>query len=124
MKRIVLCGSMKVKEEILKVANILTEKGYTVLVPEECFKDIPKSIASRKHFEKIIDSKNDTVLIVNVRNHGIENYIGPNSFAEIAFAFYFKKNIYLFNDIYEPYKDELEGWKVKVLNGNLDNLFK
>ena len=37
-------------------------------------------------------------------------------------AFYFNKKVYLLNDIYEPYKDELEGWNVIPLNGNLNNM--
>lgn len=59
-------------------------------------------------------------MVVNATKNGIDNYIGPNSFAEIAFGFYFNKRVYLLNDIYEPYKDELEGWKVIPLKGNLD----
>lgn len=124
MKNIVLCGSMKVKNEILKVADTLKEKGYNVLLPIECMEGKPKEIASRAHFNRIIDSQNEIVLIVNATKNGIDNYIGPNSFAEIAFAFYYNKEIYLLNDYYEPYQDELTGWHVKTLNGNLNNLDK
>ena len=35
-------------------------------------------------------------------------------------AFYFNKKIYVLNDIYEPYRDELEGWNVVALKGNLE----
>ena len=62
--------------------------------------------------------------ILNKRGYGIQNYIGPNSFAEIAFGFYFNKKVYLLNDIYEPYKDELIAWGVIPLNGNLKLLKK
>lgn len=71
-----------------------------------------------------MNPKNDTILIVNANKNGIENYIEPNSFAEIAFAFYHRKNIYVLNSFYEPYLDELEGWSVQELKGNLDNLEK
>ena len=37
-------------------------------------------------------------------------------------AFYFNKRIYLLNDIYEPYRDELEGWNVIALKGNLEDI--
>lgn len=124
MKNIVLCGSMKVKEDILEVKQKLEKKGYNVLLPEECLKNLPKEIASRTHFSRIKDKNNEIVLIVNTTKNGIKNYIGPNSFAEIAFAFYFNKNIFLLNDYYEPYLDELIGWKVIPLNGNLDNIKK
>lgn len=124
MKNIVLCGSMKVKEDILKIKEKLEDKGYHVLLPEECLKDIPKKIASRTHFSRIENKNNEIVLIVNTTKNGIENYIGPNSFAEIAFAFYFNKNIFLLNDYYEPYLDELTAWNVIPLKGNLNNIKK
>ncbi len=38
MKNIVLSGSMKVKEEILKVGKELEKNGFYVLFPEECMK--------------------------------------------------------------------------------------
>ena len=119
---IVLCGSMKVKNKILEVKKILENKGYNVLLPEECMKDLSKNEASRSHFARIIDSNNDIILVVNETKNNIKNYIGPNSFAEIAFAFYYNKKIYLLNDYYEPYIDELVGWNVIPLKGNLDIL--
>lgn len=122
MKNIVLCGSMKVKDKILEVKDELEKRDFNVLLPKECMEGLPKIIASRKHFERIIDKDNDYILIVNATKKGIENYIGPNSFAEIAFAFYFNKKIYLLNDIYEPYEDELVGWGVVPLKGDLDNI--
>ena len=120
MKNIILCGSMKVKDKILEIAKTLEKDGYNVLIPRECFENLDKALASRIHFDKICDSNNEIVLVVNATKNGIDNYIGPNSFAEIAFGFYFNKRVYLLNDIYEPYKDELEGWKVIPLKGNLD----
>lgn len=119
MKNIVLCGSMKVKDEIIRAGKELEKNGYNVLLPVECMQGLEKSIASRAHFNRICDKDTNAILVVNSTKNGIENYIGPNSFAEIAFAFYFGKEIYLLNDIYEPYKDELEGWNVKTLKGNL-----
>lgn len=124
MKNIVLCGSMKVKDEIIKVQKILEDKGYNVLLPVECMEGKPKVIASRAHFNRIVDPKNDIILIVNATKNNIDNYIGPNSFAEIAFAFYYNKKICLLNSYYEPYLDELEGWGVIELNGDLDNIDK
>lgn len=122
MKNIVLCGSMKVKDKILEVKEELENKGYNVLIPKECMEGLPKVLASRKHLERVIDSKNSYILVVNSINRGIENYIGPNSLAEIAFGFYYNKNVYLLNDYYEPYLDELVGWNVVPLKGNLDNI--
>lgn len=122
IKNIVLCGSMKVKDKILEIESLLKDKGYNVLLPKECIEGLPKEVASRAHFKRIIDKENDTILIVNATKNNIRNYIGPNSFAEVAFAFFYNKNIYVLNDYYEPYVDELRSWGVKELHGNLDNL--
>lgn len=122
MKNIVLCGSMKVKDEIIKIKDILEKNDWNVLLPKECMEGLPKVIASRKHFERIVSEDNPYILIVNATKNGIENYIGPNSFAEIAFAFFYNKKVYLLNDYYEPYLDELEGWNIIPLKGNLDNI--
>lgn len=124
MESIVLCGSMKVKKKILEMKRYLEEKGFNVLMPVECMEGLPKSIASRKHIERIIDDANTSVLIVNDNANGIDNYIGPNTFAEIAFAFFYNKKIFLLNDYYLPYVDELNGWGVIPLNGNIDDIKK
>ncbi len=123
MENIVLCGSMKVKEKIIDVANRLEEMGYNVLLPVECMQGLDKVIASRAHFDRIVNKDNEIVLIVNEKKNGIENYIGPNSFAEIAFGFYHNKKVFLLNDIYEPYKDEILGWGVTPLKGDLNLLW-
>lgn len=107
MKNIVLCGSMKVKEKILEVASKLESMEYNVLLPVECMQGVEKIIASRAHLNRIIDESNEIILIVNETKNGIENYIGPNSFAEISFGFYYNKRVYLLNDIYEHIKMNL-----------------
>ena len=122
MSRIVLCGSMKLKERIFEVERYLKNKGYEVVTPKEFRAEMTKADASKLHFDEIANEKTDIVLAINETKNGIENYIGPNTFAEIAMAFYFNKKIYLLNDIYESYKDELEGWSVIPLKGNLNNL--
>lgn len=122
MENIVLCGSMKVKNKIIEISKKLEEKGYNVLLPIECMNGEEKSIASRTHFDRIINPKNKILLIINETKNGIKNYIGPNSLAEISCGFYFNKKIYILNDIYEPYEDELIGWGVTALNGNIDEI--
>ena len=119
---IVVCGSMKVKNRLMEIGSQLEKMGYNVLLPIECIQEVDKIIASRAHMDRIVNSENEAVLIVNEPKNGIENYIGPNSFAEVAFGFYFNKKVYLLNDIYEPYKDELISWNVIPLNGNLDKI--
>lgn len=121
MKAIILCGSMKVKDKILEVKEILENNNFNVLLPEECLKGLDKTIASRAHFNRII-SNDAYVLIINEEKNNIKNYIGPNTLCEIAFSFYYNRKIFLLNDIYEPYKDELEGWGVIPLNGDLKKI--
>lgn len=122
MKNIVLCGSMKVKDKIIDIAKKLEGMGYNVLLPIECMQGVKKIIASRAHLNRVINKENEIILIVNETKNGIENYIGPNSFAEISFGFYYNKRVYLLNDIYEPYKDELVGWSVIPLKGKLEDI--
>ena len=122
MKNIVLCGSMKVKDKIIEKSQELEKMGYNVLLPIECMQGIDKIIASRAHMDRVVNPDNEIILIINEPKNGIDNYIGANSFAEIAFGFYFKKRVYLLNDIYEPYKDELIGWGVTPLKGDLSKI--
>ena len=119
---IVLCGSMKVKDKIVENARILEDMGYNVLLPVECMQGLDKLIASRAHLDRVVDPNNEIILIINETKNGIENYIGANSFAEIAFGYYYNKRVYLLNDIYEPYKDELIGWGVTPLKGDLSKI--
>ena len=119
---IVLCGSMKVKDKIVENARVLEDMGYNVLLPVECMQGLDKLIASRAHLDRVVDPNNEIILIINETKNGIENYIGANSFAEIAFGYYYNKRVYLLNDIYEPYKDELIGWGVTPLKGDLSKI--
>jgi hypothetical protein len=113
---------MKFKNEIVKISERLKGLGYNVLLPEECMRGEEKLLASRAHFNRIVDPNNGIVLVVNATKNGIPNYIGPNTFAEIAFGFFHNKKVFLLNDIYHPYDDELLGWKVICLKGELNNI--
>lgn len=122
MKTIVICGSMAFKKDMLDILYNLEKAGFRAELPLECMNEEPKHIASRAHFNRIIDKETDGILVVNKTKNGLDNYIGPNSFAEIAFAFFHNKQIYLLNDIYEPYKDELTAWNAIPLHNKLENI--
>lgn len=130
MNKIVISGSMQFLKDMEDCKIPLEEKGFKVFLPEEDDWDNikPEEInqyknsVSRKHFDAIADSNTSAILVVNNSKKGIANYIGANTFAEIAIAFYFGKKIYLLNDIYEPYSDELLAWGAISLNGNIDFL--
>lgn len=120
--RIVLSGSSKVKESVFEIAKKLESKGYEVVVPREFIVHMKKREHSMRHFDEICKDETDILLAVNEPKNGIKNYIGPNTFAEIAMAFYKQKRVYVLNDLYEPYLDELKGWGVVPLKGDLNRL--
>jgi hypothetical protein len=107
---------------MVKIRDRLKGLGFNVLMPEAMVND--KIIAFRNHFDKIANPDNGIVLVVNATKNGIPNYIGVSTFAEMAFGFYHNKKMFLLNDIFQPYSDELKGWNVVCLNGNLNNITK
>ncbi len=129
MKKIVLCGSMSFEDEMRKCATVLGNR-FIVVVPEEGdWSDVPlenrseyKRQVSRKHFDEIASEDTVAVLVVNESKRGTDNYIGANTLAEIAVAFYFNKKIYLLNDMYEPYIEELCAWECIPLYGEIEKL--
>ena len=65
----------------------------------------------------------DCLLILNYDHRGYKNYVGGNSFLEMAIAFYLKKDIFLLNAIPEgmTYTEEIKALKPTIV-GSLDNL--
>lgn len=120
--KIVLSGSKKFIPKFFELEKQLTNMGHQVVVPREFMVEMEKRDASLLHFSEIQKDDVDCLLIVNESKNGFENYIGANGFAEIAFGFYFQKKVYLLNDIYEPYREELEGWGIIPLKGDLSVL--
>lgn len=122
MKKIVLCGSKKFIPDFFKIESALKEMGYSVVVPREFIVDMPKKEASLLHFSEIEKDDVSALLIVNQTKNGQKNYIGANGFAELAFGFYKNRTIFLLNDIYEPYEEELVAWEIIPLKGNLNKI--
>jgi len=132
MMTIVLCGSMTFIERMREISETLSEMGFVPIIPEvgdwseikdEDVNEYKRKV-SRDHFDKIADSATQAIFVVNESKNGkdksvIDNYIGANTFAEIALAFYFRKQIYILNGMYEPYKDELLAWGCRALNGDI-----
>lgn len=81
-----------------------------------------KKDASLLHFSEIDKDAVDALLIVNESKNNLKNYIGANGFAELAFGFYKGKKIFLLNDIYESYSEELVAWEVIPLKSDLSQL--
>ena len=131
--KLVICGSMKYYEKMIKVKNDLMSKGiYTIVpndeelienIPEEKFNEYKKKV-SRDYLKTIRSKGTYAVLVINEEKNDKKNYIGANTFVEIAMAFSWNRKIYLYNDIYEPYRDELIGWDVVSLNRDLSIIEK
>ncbi len=122
MKKIVLCGSKKFIPKFLELDKELQAMGYNVVVPREFIVEMAKKDASLLHFDEINKDDVDALLIVNETNKDQNNYIGANGFAELAFGFYKGRKIFLLNDIYEPYEEELVAWEVIPLKGNISKI--
>lgn len=137
--KISLCGSLNFGEGTFnEIKEKLTSMNHEVLLPASIEKFGPKineiknnkelylkiaPVFIKKHFQKVADS--DAILVINMERHGIKNYIGGNTFAEIMIAFYLNKKIFLLNPIPSDEKlffirDEIEAVKPTVLNGNLE----
>lgn len=136
---ITICGSTNFVGGIKRIRDELTKKGhevYSLAWTDLSWQEIEARKNDRKkfinelkpklifeHFDKILES--DAILVVNQEKNGVKNYIGGNTFAEVMFAYYYKKKIFFLNPIprHEMFSyiiDELETVNPTILNGNLD----
>ena len=146
--RITICGSMKFADLMEKFKADLERFGHEVKLPVLLVKDEngkPMSIrdyweknggkefdgshtlwdkkmeAIKEHYKKVEWS--EAILVVNLENKGVKNYIGGNTLLEMGLAFYLNKKIFLLNPVPDlPYKEEILGMKPIVLNGVLDTI--
>jgi hypothetical protein len=131
-KRIVICGSMSFYSDMLEVMRLLKGSGINSVMPEaddnlmHTLKEVDfqamKRRVSMRHIRRIRDQKTLGILVVNCDKHGFNDYIGANTFAEIAIAISHYKRVYLYQGIPEFYRDELKAWQVISLDGSLANL--
>ena len=74
-----------------------------------------------RHIDKIKQS--DAILLANYTKNEIKDYIGANTFLEMAFAYVLGKSIFILNGIPEQSNTvEIEGLKPVILNGNLNSI--
>jgi nucleoside 2-deoxyribosyltransferase len=135
---IAVCGSLTFYKEIRDIQHKLEALGHTALIPksirmieEEGYKK-PQTVKERlkaeaahhfisEHFKKVEQA--DSILVVNLDNHGISGYIGGNTFLEIGIAFYLGKKIYFLNPIpHMGYELELASMYPVVLHGDLSKI--
>lgn len=130
--RLMICGSMAFWDQMNDLKNNLTQKGIDVIIPKEennlpvdmdeiSFLDFKRRV-SNSYLKKIRDGATSSILVFNKEKKGKANYIGANTFVEIAMAFAWNRKIYLLNDIYDQYRDELLSWNCIPLHGNLEKL--
>ena len=98
-KIITLCGSVKFKDEFLKVQEKLTLKGNIVLTPN-FFKSIKKEDIN-KETKEMLDSMHkqkidmsDEILVIN-----LDGYIGESTRNEIKYAQKNGKKVYYLENI-------------------------
>ena len=131
-RRLMICGSMQFYEKMCICQRDLQAMGIDVMIPkdegglpdsidEQSFLQFKRKVSS-SYLKKIRDSATEAILVYNEPKRGIENYIGANTFVEIAMAFAWNRRIYLYNDYYEPYRDELLAWNCVCLNRDLSRI--
>lgn len=121
--------------EIEQLKKELEDMGYIVFTPSPEGTGIDYSklseqeqVEMKKHFidahiEKIKES--DAILLANYDKKEMTNYIGANTFLEMAFAYILKKKIFILQDIPDqPNTVEIAGLLPIVLKGDLRELDK
>lgn len=130
--KIVICGSMSQYGCMLDIQSELNDWEIKAIVPAD-ETTLPRNLSpkqffafkravSERYFRTIRQRDVLGILVANNPKHGIDNYIGANTFAEVAIAVNAKKKVYLLNDYYEPVKDELVAWEAVPLYGKLEKV--
>lgn len=137
MKKIIICGSISVADEIVKIKDILEAESFEVEIPEgvkhlnewggenaniseKAEKKIKHDLI-RGYYEKMKDY--DIVLVVNPERKDTPGYIGGNTLIEMAFAHILNKPLYVLNPLPEmSYTPEILAMQPIVLDGDLDKL--
>lgn len=132
--KICICCSLSFTNEVLALSKELELLGHEPLLPngminhvteQEDFDPVKTKAATdavRKHIDKIREA--DAILVCNYDKNGIENYIGANTFIEIAAAHYMHKPIYFLNSLPKQayIQDEIESFDATILNGDLSKI--
>jgi hypothetical protein len=129
---VVVCGSMthfgsmcRVQEELTGDCVPVTlpdaEDGDVALLDEANYRSFVGK-AAIAHLKRVRSPKTFAVLVANFDKHGIEDYIGPSTFAEIAAAASHGKRIFVLNGFPAAYRDLLTAWNATPLHGKLDRL--
>ena len=145
IKTIVICSSASFYKALFPIQNTLKSFGYKVILPKTAHKmkknnnfDVslhktwyknPQDYHKKKalmdaHFKEVV--KGDAILVVNLEKNGVKGYIGGNALMEITLAYFYKKPIFILNDIDENslIKEEVYGVGSVFLKGDLNYFSK
>ena len=128
---------MKLSKEMLAAKIELEKLGHEVTIPRhteeyaemntsdhvhnESVKNKINNDLIRDYYHKIADG--DAVLVINNDLNGVKNYIGGNSFLEMAFAHVLNKKIFIVHQIPKMgYTDELIAMQPVVLDGDFSKI--
>lgn len=99
MKIITVCGSLRFKDEMVKISEKMELKGNCMLTPiypakanKDDYTEEEVIMLDKMHKEKI--KLSDAILVVNVNN-----YIGNSTKSEIEFAKSLNKEIIYYTDL-------------------------
>ncbi len=129
-------ASMIFSKEMIDINKSLNKRGFETVLPEGVENHLENEDLKKKeedsntkikgdlirgYYKKIQDS--DALLVLNYDKNNIPNYIGGNTFIEMAFACVLNKPIYLLNPIPGiSYSTEIEAMEPIILNGDLDRI--
>ena len=99
MKIITICGSLKFKDEMMKIAEKLELKGNCVIPPiyptspdKDAYTNEEAEMLDKMHKEKI--KLSDAIFVVN-----IHSYIGESTKSEIQFVKSLNKEVMYYTDL-------------------------
>ena len=135
--KIGIIGSMHLTEDMYEIQGKLKKLGHDAYLTNLSEPFVGKTDEEKERI-KIYQKNNldairefwnlmqegESVLVVNKKRKGIENYIGGNTFLEMGFAYVLNQKIFLYNPIPEIdlYKTEIEAMKPIILNKDLTKI--
>lgn len=138
--KIMISGSMAFAKEMYAAKETLEEAGFEVGLPFETevhlqnpafVDDLNANLqycidneVLRKSFDFIASA--DAVVVLNYPRKGVEGYVGASTLMEIAFAYYFKKKLYLLFDLPDfesmRWAHEIRIMQPTILHGDLSKV--
>lgn len=135
--KIGVVGSMQYTERMLDLRDRLGSLGHEAFISYLAGSFVGKTDSEKEKIK--LRQKNDmdairsfwrqmqgadAILVANYDKHGIENYIGGNTFLEIGFAHVLDQKIFMLNPIPDMphYKTEIVAMRPIVINGDLTKI--